>query len=106
MTVEGTWQVGIDHDPAVVGGIWTVERRQDRAEFVLDVVQGWRAAGLPLLMAAVTRLAPVFRSWPTTYRWSGTVQVGDRPTLTSGWERKDSQRDASYRRLTARSSRR
>jgi hypothetical protein len=102
MTVEGTWQVGIDHDPAVVGGIWTVERREDRAELVLDVVHGWRAAGLPLLMAAVTRLAPVFRSWPTTYRWSATVSLEDRPTLTARWERKGDQRDESYRRLTAR----
>jgi hypothetical protein len=106
MTMEGTWHVGIDNDPAVVGGIWTVERRQDCAELVLDVVQGWRAAGLPPLMAAVTRLAPVFRSWPTTYRWSGTVNLRDRPTLSSRWERKDGQRDESYRRLTARSSRR
>jgi hypothetical protein len=106
MTLEGTWQVGIDNDPAVVGGIWTVERRQDRAELVLDVVQGWRAVGLPALMAAVTRLASVFRSWPTTYRWSATVSLGDRPTLSSRWERKEGQRDESYRRLTARSRRR
>jgi hypothetical protein len=47
--------------------------------------RGWKPAGLPPLMAAVTRLAPVFRSWPTTYRWSGTVTLGDRPTLRSRW---------------------
>jgi hypothetical protein len=101
MTVEGTWRLGIDDNPAVVGGFWTVERRQDRAELVLAVDQGWRPAGLPPLMTAVTRLAPVFRSWPTTYRWSGTVTLGDWPTLTSRWERTGGQRDESYRRLTA-----
>jgi len=101
MTVEGTWRLGVDDNPAVVGGFWTVYRRHDRVELVLDVVQGWRPAGLPLLMNAVTRVAPVFRSWPATYRWSGTVTLGDRPTLTSRWERKGDQRDESYRRLTA-----
>jgi hypothetical protein len=101
MTVEGTWRLGIDDNPAVVGGFWTVYRRQDRVEFVVDVVQGWRPAGLPLLMNAVTRVAPVFRSWPATYRWSGTITLGDPSTLTSRWERKGDQRDESYRRLFA-----
>ncbi|HWD45004.1 MAG TPA: hypothetical protein VHM23_15085 [Actinomycetota bacterium] len=101
MTVEGTWRLGIDATVAVVGGFWTVERRQDQVQLVLDVTQGWRPAGLPPLMAAVTRLAPVFRSWPTTYRWSATVTLGDPPTLTSRWERKGDQRGESYRRLAA-----
>jgi len=105
MTVEGTWRLGIDADPAVVGGFWAVDRRLDRAELVLAVDEGWRPSGLPPLMAAVTRLAPVFRSWPTTYRWSGTVTLGDRPTLTSCWERTADHRDESYRRLTAPRSR-
>jgi hypothetical protein len=50
-------------------------------------------------MRAVTRLAPVFRSWPTTYHWSGTVTLGERPTLTARWERTGGPRDESYRRL-------
>jgi hypothetical protein len=105
MAVEGTWRLGIDDDSAVVGGFWAVERRRDRAEVLLAVDRGWRASGLPPLMAAVTRLAPVFRSWPTTFRWSGTVTLGDRPTLTARWERTGGQRDESYRRLTAPRSR-
>ena len=100
MTVEGTWRLGIDGDPAVVGGFWTIYRHQDRIELVLDVVRGWRPTGLAPLMTAVTRIAPVFRSWPTTYRWSGTLILGDRPTLSSWWERKGVRRDESYQRLT------
>ena len=100
MTVEGTWRLGIDGDPAVVGGFWTIYRHQDRIELVLGVVRGWRPTGLPPLMTAVTRIAPVFRRWPTTYRWSGTLILGDRPTLSSWWERKGVQRDESYQRLT------
>jgi hypothetical protein len=90
----------IDDTRAVVGGSWTVERRQDHADLVLDVTRGWTPRGLPPLMAAVTRVAPVFRTWPTTYRWSATITLGDPPMLRSCWQRKSSQRDQSYRRLT------
>jgi hypothetical protein len=103
--MKGTWRLGIDSDPAIVGGFWTAERRQDVVELVLDVVRGWRPTGLPPLMAVVTRLAPVFRSWPTTYRWRGTVTLGNQPILTGRWERKGDQRDESYRRLTRSPSR-
>jgi hypothetical protein len=105
MTVEGTWQLGIDDNPAVVGGFWTIYRQQDRVELVLDLVQGWRPSGLPLLMTAVTKVAPVFRTWPATYRWSATVTLGDRPTQVSRWKRKSVQRDQSYQRLTTSRSR-
>jgi hypothetical protein len=96
----GAWRLDIDDTPAVVGGSWTVERRQDHADVVLDVTRGWRPRGLPPLMAAVTRVAPVFRNWPKTYRWSATITLGDPALLRSRWERKSSQRDQSYRRLT------
>jgi hypothetical protein len=99
-SIEGIWQLDIDGDPAVVGGCWAAERRQDVVELVLDVLRGWRPTGLPPLMAAVTRVAPVFRTWPTTYRWRGMVTLGNQPTLTARWERKGNRRDESYRRLT------
>jgi hypothetical protein len=98
--VQGAWRLSVDDDPAVVGGTWTAQRHQDRVKLVLDVTRGWRPKGLPPLMAAVTRAAPVFRTWPTTYRWTATVTLGDQPTLRSSWERKGNRRDQSYRRLT------
>jgi hypothetical protein len=103
--LEGTWPLGIESDPVVVGGFWTAERRQDVVELVLDILRGWRPTGLPPVMAVVTRLAPVFRSWPTTYRWRGTVTLGNQPTLTARWERTGDQPDQSSRRLTSPHSR-
>jgi hypothetical protein len=88
-------------DPAVVGGTWTARRSGDRVDLVLDVTCGWRPKGLPLLMAAVTQASPVFRNWPTTYRWTATVTLGNERTLRSRWGRKGDRRDQSYRRLTA-----
>jgi hypothetical protein len=99
--VRGAWRLGVDDDPAVVTGTWTARRSGDRVDLVLDVTRGWRPKGLPLLMAAVTRVAPVFRNWPTTDRWTATVTLGNEPTLRSCWERKGDRRDESYRRRTA-----
>jgi hypothetical protein len=96
----GAWRLDIDNNPAVVGGTWTLQRRQDHVHVFLDVTRGWRPRGLPPLMAAVTRVAPVFRNWPMTYCWSATITFGDPPLLSSRWERKSSRRDQSYRRLT------
>ena len=83
-SATGAWRLDIDSSPAVVGGTWTVERRREQVDLVLDITRGWTPRGLPPLMAAVTRVAPVFRTWPTTYRWSATITL----------------RDQSYRRLT------
>jgi hypothetical protein len=105
VAMEGTWRLGIDHDPAVVAGTWTVERHDDHVDLVVDVTRGWQPSGLPLLMGIVTKVAPVFRTWPATYRWSARVTLGDPPTMSSRWERKDGQRDQSYRRLASSSAR-
>jgi hypothetical protein len=83
-SATGAWRLDIDSSPAVVGGTWTVERRREQVDLVLDITRGWTPRGLPPLMAAVTRVAPVFRTWPTTDRWSATITL----------------RDQSYRRLT------
>ena len=99
--VRGVWRLGVDDDPTVVGGTWTARRSGDRVDLVLDVTRGWRPKGLPLLMAAVTRVAPSFRRWPTTDRWTATVTLGNEPTLRSRWDRKGDRRDESDRRLTA-----
>lgn len=60
VSVWGVWRLGVDDDPTVVGGTWTARRSGDRVDLVLDVTRGWRPKGLPLLMAAVTRVAPSF----------------------------------------------
>lgn len=50
-------------------------------------------------MELVTRVVPVFRRLPTTYRWRATVPLGEAPTMVSQWER-TGERDESYSRAT------
>lgn len=100
--VRGSWTVGIAAEPAVTGGSWTAQRTGDTVELSLEVDRPWRPRGLPPLMRLVTRVAPVFRRWPTTYRWTARCRLTDPATLTAGWDRVGSRGDASYRRRISR----
>ena len=79
----------------VVDGV----RVADRVELTLDSTAPWRPGPLPLVMRIVTRVVPVFRAWPQTYRWRAVIALGASPTLTSRWERTGTTRDGSYGRV-------
>lgn len=96
---DGAWSIAIDGTP-IIAGTWHVAPGDGEVRVALNVTEGWQPKGLPLLMSVVTRVAPVFRSWPTTYRWMATVTDGDEPTMTSQWIRTDSDRGESYRSFT------
>ena len=95
---EGAWD--LDVDELNIAGTWYVQRHDQRVELALNVTRGWRPTGLPLLMRIMTAVVRMFRTWPTTYRWTATISLDPRPTMMSRWERTGSRRDASYRRLT------
>ncbi|MCC5947925.1 MAG: hypothetical protein JJT89_05665 [Nitriliruptoraceae bacterium] len=102
-TVTGTWTVEVVSRP-ITGGNWSVTRRGDDLRVDLQVTRPWRPApGLPPLLRIVTRVLPVFRRWPTTYRWSAEIQLDAGPTVVSRWERTGDERGDSYRRATHRS---
>jgi hypothetical protein len=95
----GRWTVTVDA-ARVTGGTWSATRRGDEVALGLEVRDRWRPGPLPLLMRVVTTLAPVFRRWPTTYRWRATVTLGQVPSMISAWERTTAERGESYRRAT------
>lgn len=99
----GSWEVGVDR-AVVTGGTWRVLRRGERVALVLQVTRPWRPPpGLPLLMRVVTRVVPVFRGWPTTYRWTCEVDLAAQPAvMSSRWQRTGTERGDSYRRATRR----
>ncbi|WP_127782864.1 hypothetical protein [Rhodococcus sp. X156] len=95
----GHWHVSVD-GARVTGGAWLAQRRGDQVALGLDVTQRWRPGPLPWLMRLVTTLVPVFRRWPTTYRWRAVVQLGETATMASHWERTAPGGATGYRRWT------
>lgn len=98
-TREGRWQVAVD-GVRVTGGVWSAARSGDDVTLGLDETESWRPGSLPGLMRVVTTVVPVFRRWPTTYRWRASVHLGAAPAMTSRWERIASGGAAGYRRWT------
>ncbi len=95
----GSWRVYAEGVPPLTGGSWMAIRRGEQVHVGMEVTERWRPGRVPLLIALVTRVVPVFRRWPTTYRWRATVTLGDEPTMVSRWER-TGDRDDSYGRAT------
>lgn len=98
-TASGRWHIEVD-GVRLTGGSWSATRAGDDVTVELDVDERWRPGRLPWLMRLVTTVVPVFRRWPTTYRWHADVRLGEQPTLNGRWERTGSERGRGYRRAT------
>jgi hypothetical protein len=98
--LEGTWAVTADGHHRLTGGRWTAWRRGAQVEMGLDVTERWQPGHLPPVERVVTRVVPTFRRWPTTYRWTATVQLEPTPSIHSRWERTGTDRGRAYRRVT------
>ncbi|NUU18728.1 hypothetical protein HP550_15855 [Cellulomonas humilata] len=95
---EGRWHVTID-GARITGGRWSATRASQEVHVDLDRLERWRPGTLPWLMRLVTTVVPVFRRWPTTYAWHGTVQLGH-PSPSGSWRRTGGHDGQSYRRAT------
>jgi hypothetical protein len=94
---DGSWSVSTDAG-RLTGGRWFVERDGDQMQAGLDVRERWRPRRLPFLLRVVTTVVPVFRQWPTTYRWRAVL--GPSGETTGGWTRIGSAGGDDYRRAT------
>jgi hypothetical protein len=98
-SASGRWHVEVDR-VRLTGGAWTIARDGDVITVGLDVDERWTPGRLPWLMRVVTTMVPVFRRWPTSYRWRGELHLGATPTMSSRWERTGAHEGRAYRRAT------
>lgn len=96
---EGRWHVEID-GARLTGGAWSAAGSDSGARVALDVDERWDPGQLPWLMRLVTAVVPVFRRWPTTYRWRCDVRLDGEPAMVSRWQRTGSTTTDGYRRAT------
>jgi hypothetical protein len=97
-SAHGRWRADID-GALLTGGTWSTVSVSGGVRIDLDVDQRWRPGPLPWLMRIVTTVVPMFRRWPTTYRWRCEVQRTPDPSITSRWERSPARGSSSYRRV-------
>ena len=93
-SIDGSFRVSTEPPAGVVTGTWQVVRQGRRIEIEVVPSGGWTPGDAQPMARFLFRVIAVFRSWPTTYRWNGTVELpapgedvsGTMP-LTSRWER-------------------
>lgn len=83
---SGRWSIRIAGIP-ITGGSYRVSREGGRVAVELDVTEHWKPSGLPLSMEIFTRVVRRFRTWPSTYRWRGAVELGETTTMSGVWQR-------------------
>jgi hypothetical protein len=73
---------------AELQGRYELERTGDRVTLAIDAIGPWRTRTRRPLLAVLFRL-PIFRRWPTTYRWEATLDLAAAPGFgwTSRWSR-------------------
>ncbi len=90
-TARGCWSIRLG-GADITGGSYGISRTGNRVAISLDVTENWKPSGLPLSMEVFTRIVRTFRTWPTTYRWRGIVELGEAPAMSGTWERVGSMR--------------
>ena len=86
-SATGRWSIRI-MGVHITGGSYSASRESDRVAVELDVTEIWKPSGLPLSMFIFTQLVRSFRTWPTTYKWHGVVELGAESIMSGAWERK------------------
>lgn len=72
----------------VASGVLKVRRVVDQVDLAIDVTRGWSPSRIGALARLVATLQPQMRSWPTTYRWEGGLDLAAPEDLTSSrWSR-------------------
>ncbi len=71
-------------DRTQLAGRYEVRRHGDRVHLLIDRFGPWRSRHRRPLLAVLFRL-PIFRRWPTTYRWQATLDLADSATPGSRW---------------------
>jgi hypothetical protein len=79
--LQGSMQLQADGSTQLQGR-YELERTDEQVTLVLDRIGPWRTRQRRPLLAVLFRL-PVFRRWPTTYRWEATLDLTASPE--SGW---------------------
>jgi hypothetical protein len=92
--VNGAFRITAQPSLGVVRGIWRIERRGGELQLEIVPDGGWTPGPAPRMARLLFRAVSMFRTWPTTYRWRGTIELPPPESphegalrFRSGWDR-------------------
>ena len=86
---SGIFEIAGDPSTGFIRGEYSVQNRNGVISIELIPSGGWIPNEPKLTLRFLYRIVPMFKEWPTTYRWTASLQrTGDDPFLMkSSWER-------------------
>jgi hypothetical protein len=91
---SGAFRITATPGSGTVTGRWRIAREGRLLRLEAIPEGGWTPGDVPRVVRLLFRAVPVFRTWPTTYVWRGTLQMPAPPhrvqgslPLQSSWER-------------------
>jgi hypothetical protein len=92
--VLGAFRITATPGSGTVMGRWRIAREGRLLRLEAIPEGGWTPGDVPRVVRLLFRAVPVFRTWPATYVWRGTMEVPPHPhevhgslPLKSSWER-------------------
>ena len=92
--VSGEFRITAQPSVGTVRGSWQVVRQGGELHLEIAPDGGWTPGPAPPMARALFRVVPMFRHWPATYLWRGTIQLPapdaafEQPlAFRSGWQR-------------------
>lgn len=86
---SGMFEIAGDPTTGFIRGEYSVQSRDGEINIELIPSGGWIPNESKLTLRFLYRMVPMFKEWPTTYRWTANLQrTGDDPfMMKSSWER-------------------
>jgi hypothetical protein len=86
---EGVFRIEGHVSAGVVRGEYTVRNLNGHIRVVLEPTGGWVPNEKKLSVRFLYRVVPMFREWPTTYRWTANLNKEENGVMMmdSSWER-------------------
>jgi len=88
-SAEGVFEIAGHESAGVVRGEYTVENNDGRIRVELNPSGGWIPNEKKFSVRFLYRVVPMFRNWPTTYRWTARLNKDESGVMkmNSSWER-------------------
>jgi hypothetical protein len=88
-SAEGVFEIAGHESTGVVRGDYTVQNIDGQIFVELNPSGGWIPNEKKLSVRFLYRVVPMFRNWPTTYRWTAMLNKDENGVMqmNSSWER-------------------
>jgi hypothetical protein len=86
---EGRFEISGDPSTGFIRGVYRVTQTDGRLVIEMVPSGGWIPNENKLSVRILYRVVPMFRSWPTTYRWTASLNKDESGVMkmNSSWER-------------------